>query len=435
MQYVFVIDKNKQPLMPCHPARARELLKTNKAVVYRNYPFTIILKEQDGGNKQPIEIKLDPGSKETGLAIVVEGKSGRKLVWAAVIIHRGERVRDNLLRRRQLRRARRGRKTRYRAARFDNRKHPQDWLPPSLVSRLSNQITWAKRLRRLCPLTSIAEEIVKFDTQLLQNPEISGLEYQQGTLAGYEVREYLLEKWQRKCAYCQKADFPLEIEHINPRSRGGSDRLNNLTLACRECNQEKDNQTAIEFGFPNIQAQAEQSLRDVAAVNTIRWRLYRHLGELGLPVTTGTGGRTKFNRIKQNYPKTHWIDAACVGQSGSEVNIDPNHLPLFIKASGRGSRQMCRPDKYGFPRTSAKASKRVKGFQTGDIVKAIVTSGKKVGTYRGRVAVRASGMFNIGTASGVVQSISHRYCVLIQHSDGYTYQTSQKGEKAFSPHS
>jgi 5-methylcytosine-specific restriction endonuclease McrA len=82
-------------------------------------------------------------------------------------------------------------------------------------------------------------ELVKFDTQLMENPDISGIEYQQGELAGYEVREYLLEKWGRKCAYCSETDLPLQIEHIIPRSRGGSDRVSNLTLACEGCNRLK----------------------------------------------------------------------------------------------------------------------------------------------------------------------------------------------------
>src|SRR5207302_4250775 len=131
--------------------------------------------------------------------------------------------------------------------------------------------TWIMRLKRFCPVAAISLELVKFDTQALQNPEMSGVEYQQGTLAGYELREYLLEKWDRKCAYCGANQVSLQIEHIVPLARGGSNRVSNLTLACESCNQAKNTQTAIEFGYPAVQAQAKCTLRDAAAVNAMRW--------------------------------------------------------------------------------------------------------------------------------------------------------------------
>jgi hypothetical protein len=111
----------------------------------------------------------------------------------------------------------------------------------------------------------------------------------------------------------------------------------------------------------------------------------------------------------------------CVGETGENVLIQKTTLPILIKAMGRGSRQMCRVDQFGFPRTGAKSAKTVKGFQTGDLVKAIVTKGKKIGIYTGRVAVRTSGSFNIKTGSETVQGISWKYCNLIQKTDGYTY--------------
>jgi len=254
-----------------------------------------------------------------------------------------------------------------------------------------------------------------------QNPEISGVEYQQGELFGYEVREYLLEKFGRKCVYCGADNVPLQIEHIRPKSRGGTDRVSNLTLACEACNQKKDNQTAEEFGYPKVQAIASKPLKDAAAVNTTRWALYRRIQETGLPVEIGTGGRTKYNRSVRELPKTHWLDAVCVGASTPEVLKVEGIRPLVITATGRGSRQMCRMDKYGFPRTAAKRHKRVHGFQTGDMVKAVVPTGKKAGTYTGKVAVRAAGNFNIKTKSNTIQGISHRYCQMLQRTDGYAY--------------
>jgi hypothetical protein len=118
-------------------------------------------------------------------------------------------------------------------------------------------------------------------------------------------------------------------------------------------------------------------------------------------------------------PKAHWIDAACVGRSTPAQVMTDGVIPLEIKATGHNTRQMCRVDKYGFPRTSAKGPHTVKGFRTGDLVRATVTSGKKIGCYEGRVAVRSSGSFNVATAGGTIQGISHRYCRVIHRADGY----------------
>ncbi len=429
MQRVFILDHNKKPLMPCHPARARKLLKNGKAAVYRRYPFTIIMKCRVGGDLQPIEIKFDPGSRTTGIALVGHFDRGSEVIWAGNLNHRGLQIKRNLDSRRAVRRSRRNRKTRYRPARFNNRQRPQGWLPPSLRSRADNVKNWMLKLARLAPLTQIAVEIVRFDTQKIQNPEISGIEYQQGELAGYELREYLLEKWDRECAYCGAKNVPLEIEHIQARSKGGSDRVSNLTLACTECNINKGNKDIKEFlkckpkRLKKIQAQAKAPLKDTAAVNATRYATGNALKGFDLPITItfSSGGRTKFNRVKLGYSKDHWIDAACVGESGAQVVIPPAITPLIITAKGRGSRQKCSMNQYGFPRTSPKKHKRVKGFQTGDIVKAVVTKGKKIGTYIGRVVVRARGSFDIGIGKKKVSGISYKYCQLIQRVDGYEY--------------
>lgn len=417
MQRVFVVDKNRDPLMQCHPARARELLKNGRAKVFHRYPFTIILLDREGGDVQTVTLKIDPGSKTTGLALVADSQRGKRVVWAGELNHRGEQIKAALLSRKQLRRGRRSRKTRYRQPRFDNRRRAEGWIPPSLRSRVDNVLTWVERLRRFTPICAISMELVKFDTQVMQNPEISGVEYQQGELMGYEVREYLLEKWGRKCAYCGATNMPLEIEHIIPKSRGGSNRASNLTLACNACNQCKGNQTAEEFGYPAIQGKAKQPLKDVAAVNTTRWTLYRRLRQCGLPLEVGTGARTKYNRTKQNYPKEHWIDAACVGVSGEKVYIASGTTPLVVKATGRQSRIMCRPDKYGFPRTKAKQGRVHYGFQTGDIVLATIPEGKHTGLHIGRVAVRNRPSFRLNDFD-----VHPKYLKVLHHADGYSYQ-------------
>lgn len=423
MSWVFVLSSDRQPLDPCHPARARRLLTSGKAAVFRRYPFTIILCDRTAAESVTHlhRVKLDPGSKTTGIAVVQEA-TGR-VVWAGELTHRGQQIRDRMEQRRAVRRSRRQRKTRYRMVRFLNRRRRKGWLAPSVQHRVETTMTWVNRLRRYMPVAALSVELVRFDTQLMQDAEVSGVAYQQGELAGYEVREYLLEKWGRRCAYCGATNTSLQIEHIVPRSRGGSDRVSNLTLACGPCNQTKGDRTAEAFGHPHIQAQARLPLKDAAAVNSTRWALYQRLVATGLPVETGTGGRTKFNRTRLGLPKAHWTDAACVGASAPEGLDGRGVRPLLIRATGHGSRQMCRMDRFGFPRTGPKQARRVQGFRTGDMVRAVVTTGKQVGTYTGRVAVRATGSFNITTANGTVQGISYRFVRAIQRNDGYAYQT------------
>ncbi|XBH05402.1 RNA-guided endonuclease IscB [Singulisphaera sp. Ch08] len=419
--HVFVLDAQREPLMPCHPARARELLRAQMAAVFRRFPFTIILKNRVGGDVQPVAVKIDPGSKTTGVAVVAETDQAKTVVVAAEIEHRGQKIKAALETRAANRRSRRARKTRYRQPRFQNRTRQKGWLPPSLESRISNVLTWVARISRLCPVTAISMELVRFDMQAMENPEISGVEYQQGTLAGYELREYLLEKWGRKCAYCGKEGVPLQIEHIHPKSKGGSDRVSNLTLACEPCNQRKGNNPIEVFlkakpeVLAKINRQAKAPLQDAAAVNASRWELFGRLKATGFPIECGTGGHTKFNRVTQGYPKAHWIDAACVGKSGTQVRISETH-PLRIKAYGHGTRQRCRTDKFGFPSRHVDGRKSHLGFQTGDIVRAVVPNGKYTGTHEGRVAIRFKGYFQIG-----IVAVHPKHVAKVHRSDGYSY--------------
>ena len=286
--------------MPCRPARARRLLKRGRAVVYRLEPFTIILLDRtyDTCEMQPISLKFDPGSKVTGIALVALFKRGETLIWAANLTHRGEFIKERLQKRRNVRRSRRNRKVRYRKARFKNRRRAKGWLAPSLVSRIDNVYNWGKKLIKLSPIAMILVETARFDTQKIMNPEISGIKYQQGTLQGYEIREYLLEKWKRKCAYCDKKGVPLQIEHIHPKSKGGSDRISNLALACKDCNINKGDRNIRSFlahdqkRLARILAQAKRPLKDAALVNGICNVIAEALKLLGLPISFYTGGRT-----------------------------------------------------------------------------------------------------------------------------------------------
>lgn len=440
---VFVLDKRKKPLMPCSEKRARQMIERGRAVVHRMRPFSIRLKDRLAGESsfQPLQVKIDPGSKTTGLALLREDEQkpeNQSVLCLFELVHRGFQIKQALEQRRAFRRRRRN-QLRYRPARFNNRTKLKGWIPPSLQHRVDTTAAWVKRLIKLAPITGIQQELVRFDTQKLENPEISGVEYQQGTLLGYEVREYLLEKWGRECAYCGEQNVPLEIEHVHPKSKGGSSRVSNLTLSCNACNQGKDN-LPIEVFFEQdkglktrlkkngrssgkqlerVLKQCKMSLRDAAAVNVTRWCLFNRLKQTGLPVKTGTGGQTKFNRQRLAIPKTHALDAVCVGSV--ELIKNWKQPTLQIKASGRGSYQRTRLDRFGFPRGYLMRQKSVNGFQTGDLVKAKVPSGKKSGTYTGRVAIRKTGSFNIQTGSQIIQGINWKCFTLIQRGDGYGY--------------
>ncbi len=233
----------------------------------------------------------------------------------------------------------------------------------------------------------------------------------------------MLEKWGRACGYCGQTDVPLQVEHIVPKVREGSNRVSNLTLACEPCNLRKNNQTAAEFGYPDIQAQARKPLKDAAMMNATRWRLYGALRATGLPVEGGSGARTKMQRIAHNLPKEHYYDALCVGQSTPDRFTQ---LPAYVQiwtATGRGTRQMCGTNKYGVPIRHRTRQKVHFGFQTGDTVKAVVPRGKYTGTHTGRVLVRASGSFDI-SADGqrIAQGISYKHCRILQRNGGWQYE-------------
>jgi HNH endonuclease len=282
-------------------------------------------------------------------------------------------------------------------------------------------------------------ELVRFDMQAQENTEIAGCEYQQGTLAGYETREYLLEKFNRTCSYCGKKDSPLQVEHIQARANGGTDRVSNLCLACEKCNRAKGTLDIAVFLkkkpvlLKKILAQAKAPLKDATAVNATRWKLFETLKATGLPVECGSGGRTKFNRVTRNLEKAHWLDAACVGASTPAVLIVSRIKPLRITATGHGSRQMCLMDESGFPRTRPKAKHFSHAFKTGDMVQAIIPTGfKNPGTHTGRMSAKASGYFTLSTHKGNIPDVGKQYCRILQKADGYGYSQISASVDAFS---
>lgn len=429
---VFVLSLEGKALMPTHPARARTLLKKGRARVVKVAPFTIRLVDRrlSDSEVQPVAIKVDPGSKATGVAIVRQDTDRREQVLhLAELEHRGDVIRKKMQQRANYRRRRRSKNLRYRAPRFLNRKRREGWLAPSVQARADQAVAWVNRYSNLVPVSEVHIEQVRFDMQLMQNPEVSGVDYQQGTLAGYEAREYLLEKWGRKCAYCDATHVPLEVEHIVPKARGGSNRVSNLTLACRKCNQGKGDMPVEEYVTDNsrlarILKHAKAPLRDAAAVNATRYAIVRAIKTLpGIDpkaVHCWSGGRTKFNRTSMGIPKTHSLDAACVGDlhtlSGWDMPV------LIIGCSGRGSYQRTRVTRHGFARGYLMRQKSVHGFRTGDLVRASVPKGCHKGTWTGRVAVRVTGSFNLQLSQGARQGISFKHCRVLQRADGYAYQ-------------
>ena len=418
---VFVLDKPKKPLDMITNAEARILLKNKQAVIDKVYPFTIRLRDNSCGSKdRAYTVKLDPGSKHTGIAIV-DGTNN--VVMLAELEHKGHIIKRSIDKRRAVRHHRRQRKTRYRPDRFLNRTKPEGWLAPSVKSRADNVINFIKKYKKLLNINRVMVENVSFDTaQITSDTKLWGEDYQQGNLYQTELRSFIFSRSDGKCVYCgAKAE---EIDHVVPRSKGGTNSTYNLVASCRSCNEKKSNLSLKAFGklmgkdYSHIEP--KKLPKDAAIVQSARNYTIKGITELVPDTTTYEAWLTKYNRDELGLPKEHYYDALSVGEIPSKFNFLTDKI-LQISAKGRGSRQMCSMYKFGFPRTSAKASKPVKGFQTGDIVKAVVTRGSKQGEYLGRVAIRSKGSFNIETKNGLVKDIGYKYCHLIQRGDGYSY--------------
>lgn len=354
---VYVLNMRGKPLMPTIPRKAKKLLKEGKAKVVKRTPFTIQLKYATGETKQEIILGVDSGFENIGLSAITDNKE----LYSAEVKLRTDMVKLNS-ERRQYRRARRNRNTWYRQPRFDNRKKPEGWLAPSIQNKLDSHIKLIEKVKELLPITKIDIEVASFDTQKLQNPEVSGIEYQQGELQGYEIREYLLEKYNRTCAYCGKSDIPLEIEHIIPKSRGGSDRVSNLTISCHKCNQKKENKTADEFGHPKVQEQAKQPLKSTAFMNMVRWKLVNRLRDAGNIVNHTYGYITKCNRIKLGLEKSHSTDAFVIA-GGTMQKRSP--ITFLIKQVRKCNRKLFKGDRSHIKNTAARI---IHGFQRFDKV-------------------------------------------------------------------
>ena len=423
---VFVLNKSKKPLNMITNAEARILLRKKLAVIHKIYPFTIRLRDNSYGSEdRAYTVKLDPGSKTTGVAIVDDKAS---VVMLAEIEHRGHLIKRNMDSRRAVRNSRRQRKTRYRPARFLNRTKPKGWLAPSVKSRANNVINFIKKYKKFLTMNKVMIEHISFDVaQMTSDDCLMGTGYQQGPLYQNKLRSFIFGRSNGKCVYCgAKAT---EIDHVVPRANGGTNSTYNLVASCRNCNEKKSNLTLKAFGKlvgKDFSKLAPKKLpKDAAIVQIARNYMIKEVTKLVSDTTSHEAWLTKYNRDQLGLPKEHYYDALSVGEIPSKFNFLTDKV-LVISAKGRGSRQMYRVDRYGFPRASAKASKSVKGFQTGDIVKAVVTEGSKQGEYLGKVAVRSSGYFNIQTKTQVVQGIGFEYCHIIQRGDGYLYSYKER---------
>jgi HNH endonuclease len=422
---VLVIDKRKRPCNAISEAYARILLYSKQAVIHKRFPFTIRLKNDEAVLKNNSYIvKLDPGSRITGVAITDDKGS---VVMLAELEHRGHIIKRNLDKRRVIRRSRRNRKTRYREARFLNRTRPEGWIAPSVKSRADNVINFIRKYKKLLNISKVEIERVSFDTaQMSSEGELYGIDYQQGSLYQTKLRNFIFSRSKGKCSYCdEKAS---EIDHIVPRSKGGTDSIDNLTATCRACNEKKSNLSLKEFGklvgkdFSKLEPKALP--KHASIVQSARNYMIKEISKLVADTKSYDAWLTKYNREELGVPKQHYYDALSVGNVQDYKFLTDK--VLTISAKGRGSRQMCRMDRFGFPRTSPKGSKSVKGFQTGDIVKAVVPSGLKAGEYLGRVVVRSRGSFDIEANGKVVQSIGYKHCRIIQRNDGYSYDYKER---------
>ncbi len=361
---VFVVSLTGKPLMPTTPRRARIWLKTRRARIVNRDPFTIQLRFETTPYTQPVTVGVDTGSQSVGMAAVANGE-----VLYQAEMHLRTDISGKLIQRRRYRRTRRSRKTRYRAARWANRRRPSGWLPPSLRASAEATVNAVRFGALVLPVRQINVEIGSFDTQKMQNPEISGVSYQQGQLQGYLLREYLLTKWQRQCAYCQTSGVPLQVDHLIPKSRGGSDRASNLVMACDSCNKRKGTRTAEEFGYPEIQAQARVPLTAAAHVSAIKTTVVRHLAQQfgAEQVAVRYGYETKYQRIQVlKLPKSHANDAIAIACEIGEV-VKPLAVVYQLRCVPRGHYQM-----YNGKHSEHKvwAPRKVKGWKLYELVEA-----------------------------------------------------------------
>jgi len=362
---IYVLSSSGTALMPTKRSnKVWYWLRKGLARVVRREPFTIQLRFETTPYTQPVTVGVDTGSKVVGIAATTNGE-----VVLQAEAHLRDDIHAKMVQRCLYRRTRRGRKTRYRPKRFANRRRTKGWLPPCVRSKAEATVKAVHLVASLLPVKQVNVEMGSFDTQKMQNPEVTGVAYQQGELYGYLVREYVLEKWRRKCVYCGATGIPLQIEHVVPVARGGSSRVSNLTLACDACNQRKGTQTAAEFGHPEVQAQAKQPLKDAAHVSSLKTSVVQQLRAIfgAAQVAVTYGYATKYQRIQVlGLSKSHTNDAVAIACALGEV-VKPVETVHLIRCLPRGQYQ-----RFNGPGSSHKcwSPRKVRGFKLYELVKA-----------------------------------------------------------------
>ena len=383
---VYVLNKHGRPLMPCSHCKAKKLLKQGKAKVKRTEPFTIQLLYGSSGYTQNITLGIDAGSKHIGVSATTK----KKELYAADVEIRNDIV-DKLSTRRQNRRNRRSRKTRYRKPKFQNRtksKH-KGWLAPSIESKINSHFRVVKDVYKMLPISKIVVEVASFDIQKIQNPDISGVGYQQGDQLGFDnAREYVLWRDGHTCQCCKgkSKDNVLEVHHIESRKTGGNSPSNLITL-CRTCH------SGYHEGDVKLPSKIKRgmSFRDSTFIGIMRWTFYNRLKEVYHNVYMTYGYITKHNRIKNHLPKEHYIDAYCIAGNLNAERLDYYYYQKCVRKTNRQIHKA--KILKGGKKKLNQAPKYVKGFQLFDKVR---YDGKLYYIF-GR---RSSGYFDIRTLNG-----------------------------------
>ena len=349
----FVLNKHGKPLMPCHPAKARILLKQGKAKVVKRTPFTIQLLYGSSGYKQPVTLGMDSGYSKVGLSAISEK---RELLSAEVALRTD--IVKLLSERRQYRKFRRYRKTWYRKARFQNRKKPEGWLAPSIQHKLDSHIKLVNFVAKILPVNEVKVEVAAFDIQKIKNPDISGIDYQNGPQKGFNnVREYVLYRDGHTCQHCKgkSKDPVLEVHHIISRQVGGN-RPDNLITLCRTCHQN------VSQGKIKLKVKPSKEFKAETFITKVRWRLIEELKKLGYKVSHTYGYITKSRRIELNLEKSHINDAFVIAGGNGQTRLTTYY---FIKQVRKCNRKLFKGDRSHIKNT---AERFIKGFQRFDKV-------------------------------------------------------------------
>ncbi|MFQ6121158.1 MAG: RNA-guided endonuclease IscB, partial [Methanosarcinales archaeon] len=403
---------------------------TGLAKVVRKIPFTIKLLYATTEYTQPVTVGVDIGS----VHVPISALANNRIVYLKEKILRLD-VKEQISRRRQYRRNRRSRKTRYRKPRFLNRpkikcgvcgcntpksnkktggrarlcrlhknQRPNGEfedtirLAPSVRSKAYSIVQEIKRLSKILPINNIIVEVASFDTQKMANPNISGVQYQNGTLQGYEIKQYLLTRYGHKCVYCKgkSGDKYLEVEHVIPKSRGGTDRVDNLVIACKTCNMQKGNKTAEEFGFKNIQKRANKhkEFKYSALAQSYKNYLLQELSKQW-KVKKTYGAYTKFYRKQLGLDKSQVNDAIAIVSKGNPVEIPDTYLLERQIKKRQPVHRLWNENKKGKSIVKTSADREVFGFKLWDKVRAYHS---KKGLITGYITgLRATGSFEIRT--------------------------------------